>query len=96
MVVAPSLLQLSIVKQCHKKKKKTVDDDTNVEGRWSDIALANIFDLYEEEWRRLDKSCLSFKHWTHIRIKHHRQLPNECHGTKEQIKNKIEKMKSEY
>ncbi len=95
MVVAPPLLQLSILKQCH-KKKKTMDDETNVGGRWSDIALANIFDLYEEEWRYLDKSCLSFKHWTHICIEHHCQLPNECQQTKEQINNKIEKMKSEY
>ncbi len=35
-----------------------MDDETNVEGRWSDIALVNIFDLYEEEWRHFDKSCL--------------------------------------
>jgi hypothetical protein len=52
MVVAPPLLQLPIVKWCH-KKKKTVDDETNVGGRWSDIALVNIIDLYEEEWRHL-------------------------------------------
>jgi hypothetical protein len=39
---------------------------------------------------------LSFKHWTHIRIKQHHQLLNECHQKEEQIKNKIEKMKSEY
>ncbi len=78
MVVAPPLLQLLIVKLCL-KEKKTMDDETNVGGRWSDVALANIFDLYEEEWRSLDKSCLSFKHWKHIRIKHHCQLSNECH-----------------
>ncbi len=91
MVVAPPLLQLSIVKWCH-KKKKTMDDETNVGGRWSAFAFANILDLYEEEWRHLDKSCLSFKHWTHIRTKYHHQLPNECHRKEEQIKNKIEKM----
>jgi hypothetical protein len=39
------LLQLS---KCH-KKKKTMDDETNVGRRWNDIALANIFDLYEDE-----------------------------------------------
>jgi hypothetical protein len=39
---------------------------------------------------------LSFKNWTHIRTKHHCQLLNECHRKEEQIKNKIEKMKSEY
>jgi hypothetical protein len=30
-----------------------MDDETNVGGRWSDIVLANILDLHEEEWRRL-------------------------------------------
>jgi len=52
------------------------------------------------KWRCFDKSCLSFKHWTHIHTKHHRQLLNECCHKEEQIKNKIEnkikKMKSEY
>ncbi len=42
------------------------------------------------------KSCLSFKHWTHIHTEHHRQLPNECHKKEGQIKNKIKKMESEY
>ncbi len=46
IVVAPPLLQLPIVKLCHKKKKKR-DDETNVGGRWSDIV--KILDLYEEE-----------------------------------------------
>jgi hypothetical protein len=67
------------------------DDETNVGGRWIDVV--NILDLYEEEWMHIDKSCLAFKHWTHIHIKHHRQLSNECHWKEEQIKNKIEKMK---
>jgi hypothetical protein len=48
MVIAPPLLQLSIVKWCH-KKNKTMDDETNVGGRWSAISFANIFYLYEEE-----------------------------------------------
>jgi len=48
MVVAPPLLQLPIVKWCH-KKNKTMDDETNVGGRWNVIAFANILDLYEEE-----------------------------------------------
>jgi hypothetical protein len=56
--------------------------------------------LIHMEWRCLDKYCLSFKHWTHIRTKYHLQLPNECRHKEEQIKNKIEniieKMKSEY
>jgi len=73
-----------------------VYDETNIRERWSDIALANILDLYEKKWRCFDKFCLSFKHWTHIRTKHHRQLLNECHWKEEQIKNNIEKMKSEY
>ncbi len=42
------------------------------------------------------KSCSSFKHWTHMCIEHHRQLPNECHWKEKQIKNKIKKMESEY
>ncbi len=41
------------------------------------------------------KSCLSFKHWTHIHIEYHSQLPNECHK-KGKIKNKIKKTESEY
>jgi hypothetical protein len=73
-----------------------VDDETNIGGRWSDIAFVDILDLYEKEWRRLDKSCLSFKHWTHIHTKHHRHLLNECHWKEKQSKNKIKKMKSEY
>jgi hypothetical protein len=48
MVVAPPLLQLPIVKWCH-KKDKTMDDETNVGGKWSAIAFTNILDLYEEE-----------------------------------------------
>jgi len=77
-------------------KEKIVDDEANIRGRWSDIAFVNILDLYEEEWRHFDKSCLSFKHWTHIRTKHHCQLLDECHQKEEQIKKKIEKMKSKY
>ncbi len=76
-------------------RKKTSDDETNVRRRWNDIALANIFDLFEEHMH-LDKSCLSFKHWIHIHIEHHRQLMNECHRKEEQIKDKIKKMESEY
>ncbi len=64
------------------------------------MILLLLTSLIYMEWRCLDKSCLSFKHWTHIRTKHHLQLPNECCHKEEQIKNKIEnkikKMKSEY
>ncbi len=48
MVFAHPLLQLPIVKWCH-KKNKTMDDETNVGGRWNVIAFANILVLYEEE-----------------------------------------------
>jgi hypothetical protein len=69
-----------------------MDDETNVGGRWNVIAFANILDLCEEEWRHLDKSCLSFKHWTQIRTEYRHQLPNECHQKEKQIKIKIEKI----
>ncbi len=62
-----------------------MDDETNVKRRWSDVVLANILDLYEKEWKCLDESCLSFKHWTHICTEHSHQLFDECHCKKEQI-----------
>jgi hypothetical protein len=48
IVIAPPLVQLSNVTLCH-KKKKTTNDETNVGGRQSYIALANILDLYQKE-----------------------------------------------
>ncbi len=45
VIVAPQLMQFSIVKWCHKKKKKK-----NVERRWNDITFTNILDLCEKEW----------------------------------------------
>jgi hypothetical protein len=52
--------------------KIITNDETNVGSlKWSDVVFAYIFDLYEKEWRHFDKSCLSFKHWTHIWTKHH-------------------------
>lgn len=94
MVVASPLVQLLIVKWCHKGKK--TDDETNVGKRWNGIAFVNILDLYEKKWKHFDKSCLLFKHWTHIRTKNHDQLSNECHRKEEQINKKIEKMKGEH
>jgi len=57
------------------------------EMKWSDVIFVNIFNLYEEEWRCLDKFCLSFKHWTHICTKHHCWLLDECCHKEEQKKN---------
>jgi hypothetical protein len=48
-----------------------MDDETNVEKRWNDIIVVYIFNLYEKEWKCLDKSCLLFKHQTHICTEHH-------------------------
>jgi hypothetical protein len=30
-------------------QKKVTNDETNVEGRWNDVAFVNIFDLYENK-----------------------------------------------
>jgi hypothetical protein len=64
------------------------------------MILLLLTSLIYMQQRCLEESCLSFKHWTHIRTKHHCQLPNECRHKEEQIKNKIEnkieKMKNEY
>jgi hypothetical protein len=84
IVVAPPLLQLPIVKQCQ-KRKKIGDDETNVPRKWSDVIFVNIFNLYEKKWKCLDKSCLSFKHWTHICIEHHCHLLDECCHKQEQF-----------
>ncbi len=92
MVIAPPLVELLIVNQCHKKEEQWMMRQ-NVEGRWNDIALVSILNIYEEEWRRLNKSCLSFKHQTHIHNEHHCQLLNKCHYKKKHIKDKIENMK---
>ncbi len=70
-------------------QKKVTNDETIVEGRWNDVALVNILDLYEKKWRHIDKFYLSFKHWTHIHIEYHPQLLDECCCDKEQIEKKI-------
>jgi hypothetical protein len=54
--------------------EKLMNDKTSLGGRWIDVVFPNVLDLHEKEWRQLDKSCLSFKHWTHICTKHHHQL----------------------
>ncbi len=77
-------------------QKKVTNDETNVEGRWNVVALANILGLYEKKWRHIDEFYLTFKHWTHILIEYHHQLLDECCCEEEQIEKKIEKMKSEY
>jgi hypothetical protein len=72
-----------------------VDDEATVGGRWSDDAINNILDLYQEEWIHIDKGNLKPKHWTHIRTEHHRQMPLVVRRKEEHIKGKIEKLKAE-
>jgi hypothetical protein len=87
-------------KRVHKKKvvvaSTLVDDEATVGGRWSDDAINNILDLYQEEWIRIGKGNLKPKHWTHIRTKHHRQMPLVVRRKEEHIKGKIEKLKAEW
>ena len=87
-------------KRVHKKKvvvaSTLVDDEATVGGRWSDDAINNILDLYQEEWIRIDKGNLKPKHWTHIRTEHHRQMSLVVRRKEEHIKGKIEKLKIEW
>jgi hypothetical protein len=87
-------------KRVHKKKvvvaSTLVDDEATVGGRWSDDAINNILDLYQEEWIRIDKGNLKPKHWTHIHTEHHRQMPLAVRRKEEHIKGKIEKLKAEW
>jgi hypothetical protein len=85
---------MPIVKQCHKKKKNWMIKQM-LEGDGVILFLLTSL-ICMKRSGSVYKSSLSFKHWTHIRTKHHRQLPNECHWKEEQIKNKIKKTKSEY
>jgi hypothetical protein len=39
-----------------------MNDKTSLGGRWIDVVFPNVLNLYEKEWRQLEKSCLSFKH----------------------------------
>jgi hypothetical protein len=73
-----------------------MDNETNLEGGEMVLLLLTSFDLYEKKWKCFGKSCLLFKHWTHICTKNHDQLLNECHHKEEQINNKIKKMKGEH
>lgn len=79
-----------------KKRVAPTPTDVPVGGRWSDAAIANIIDLYEEEWRRCNQGSLAKKHWTHIGTEHERQMPNELRRLEAHIKDKIEKLKAEY
>lgn len=74
----------------------TVDEEASVGGRWSDEAISNILDLYEEEWLRIDKGNLKLKHWTYIRTEHHRQMPLAVRRSEDSIKSKVEKFKAEW
>jgi hypothetical protein len=51
--------------------KKIMNDETSLEGRWINVGLVNVLDLYEEKWKWLDKFFLPFKHWIHIYTEHH-------------------------
>ena len=87
-------------KKVQKKKvvvaSTLVDDEATVSGRWSDDAINNILDLYQEDWICIDKGNLKSKHWTHIRTEHHRQMPLAVRREEEHIKGKIEKLKAEW
>ena len=73
-----------------------IDDKATVGGRWSDDAINNILDLYQEEWIRIDKVNLKRKHWIHIRNEHHRQMSLNLRRKEEHIKGKFEKLKPEW
>ena len=73
-----------------------VDDEAIIGGQWSDDAINNILDLYQEEWIHIDKGNLKPKHWTYIRTEHHRQMPLVVRHKEEHIKEKIEKLKAEW
>ena len=87
-------------KRVQKKKvvvaSTLVDDEATVGGRWSDDAINNILDLYQDKWIRIDKGNLKPKHWTHIRTEHHRQMPLAVRCKEEHMKGKIEKLKAEW
>ena len=84
---------------CKKKKvvvtSTLVNDEATVGGRWSDDAINNILDLYQEEWICIDKGNLKPKHWTYICTEHHRQIPLVERRKEEHIEGKIEKLKVE-
>ena len=69
-----------------------IDDKATVGGRWSDDAINNILDLYQEKWIRIDKVNLKPKHWIHIRNEHYRQMSLVVRRKKEHIKGKFEKL----
>ena len=87
-------------KRVQKKKvvvaSTLVDDEATVGGRWSDDAINNILELYQEEWIRIDKGNLKLKHWTHICTENHRQMPLVVRRKEEYIKRKIEKLRAEW
>ena len=86
-------------KRVQKKKivvaSTLVDDEATVGGRWSDDAINNILELYQE-WIRIDKGNLKLKHWTHICTEYHRQMPLVVRRKEEYIKRKIEKLRAEW
>lgn len=98
----PPMIQPNLKRKWVQKKKVVVapsplvDDEPTVGGRWSDDAISNILDVYQEEWLRIDKGNLKPKHWTFIRTEHHRQMPLAVRRKEEHIKGKIEKLKVEW
>lgn len=65
-------------------------------GRWSDVAIVNILDLYKSDLMHYNMGLLAAGHWTRIWIEHIKQMPNELWRAKIHIKDIIEKLKPKY
>jgi hypothetical protein len=71
-----------------------MNDESSIGGIWTNVALANVLDLYEEDGVNL----ISLAYHSSIRLIFTSNTIVHCQRSchKEQIKNKIEKIEGEY
>lgn len=94
----PSLVVPHVSAQNPKENKRATTRALNVlvGGRWFAAIVANILDLYKQEWWPCNQGLLAKKHWIHIHMEHTRHMPNKLWRLRAHVKEKFEKMEVKY